>query len=84
MEKLTLTIEAAAAEQPLQVEVNPNQPVRALKTSSMAKLGIDPSQADNYRLVFDGNPLSEDQTIGETGVPNGATLILTPLAAEVI
>ncbi|MFQ5962861.1 MAG: ubiquitin-like domain-containing protein [Candidatus Scalinduaceae bacterium] len=84
MEKLILTIESAATEQPLEVEVNTNQPIRALKVSTMAKLGIDPSQADNYRLIFNGNPLSEDDTIGESNVPNGATLILTPLGAVVI
>lgn len=84
MERISLTIEATAAEEPLKEVVNVNQPVHALKVSAMAKLGIDPSQKDSYRLVFQSNPLPEDKTIGEAGVPNGATLILTPLGAVVI
>ena len=81
---ITLTIEASAAEEPLTEEFNVNQPVRAVKISAMGRLGIDPSQADKYRLILDGNPLPEDKTLEEAGVPDGATLILTPLGAEVV
>jgi hypothetical protein len=44
----------------------------------MARLNIDPSTAKHYELVYQGNPLPEDKTLKELGIPNGARLILEP------
>lgn len=63
---------------------NANEPVRAVKVSSMAQLKIDPSAASKYRLVLNGQPLPEDKTLVELNVPNGATLTLELTGAEVI
>ena len=80
---ITLTIESASGT--LKDEkYNVNEPVKAVKISAMAKLHVDPATADNYRLVYEGNPLPEDQKIGDVGVPDGGTLVLTPTGAIVI
>ncbi len=65
-------------------EFNPNQPVRAVKVAAMGALNLDPSTEGNYRLLLEGNQLPEDKTLEEAGVPDGATLVLAPIRAEVI
>jgi hypothetical protein len=80
---MTLTIESASGT--LKDEkYNINEPVRAVKVSAMAKLHIDPATADNYKLVYQGNQLPDDQKIGQVGLPDGATLVLTPTGATVV
>lgn len=65
-------------------DYNPNEPIRAVKISAMSQLHIDPSTQGNYRLLLNNQQLPEDKTLGEANVPTGATLILTPIRAEVI
>jgi hypothetical protein len=63
-------------------KVNVNQPVRQVKVSAMGRLGIQPSQADDYVLTFEGAPLPDENTIAETGVTDLATLSLCPVEGE--
>ncbi len=54
--------------------VNLNQRVRDVKVSAMGKMGQNPSQEGDYGLMFEVARLAEDQTVGEAGVTDGATL----------
>ena len=82
MNRITLTIQSTSGE--FTDEFNTNQPVQAVKTVAMARLNIDPSQAGSYRLVYDGNELDENQTLGELGIPDSATLLLVLIGAVVV
>lgn len=55
-----------------------NQKLQALKTSAMGRLDIDPSKAKQYQLVYDGDPLPENETLAELGIDDGAELVLEP------
>lgn len=55
-----------------------NQKVEALKTSVMGRLEIDPSQAKQYQLVHDGDPLPENKTLNDLGITDGSELVLEP------
>lgn len=81
--RITLRIESSAGGV-IEKQYNVNEPIKAVKTSAMAGLHIDPATQGNYRLMLDGQQLPEDRTLAEAGVPNGATLILAPIRAEVI
>ena len=63
-------------------KVNVNQSVRQVKVSAMARLGIQPSQADEYVLTFEGTRLPDEKTIAETGVTDLARLSLCPVEGE--
>jgi hypothetical protein len=81
-ERITITIQSTSGQ--ITEQFNANQPVHAVKREAMAKLHIDPSQAGSYRLVLNGNELDENKTLGEVGVPNGATLLLVLVGAVVV
>jgi len=55
-----------------------NQKIKALKTSVMKRLEIDPSKAKQYQLVRDGDPLPENKTLTDLGIEDGAELVLEP------
>lgn len=53
-----------------------NQPLHAVKTRVMAKLGLDVSQQDDFIVTFEGNPLDESKKLGELGLEDGAILFI--------
>lgn len=53
-----------------------NQPLHALKREVMARLKLDPSQADQFVVVFNGNPLDEAKTLAELGIAAGSVLTI--------
>lgn len=53
-----------------------NQPLDAMKREVMAKLKLDPSQADKFVVVFNGNPLDEAKTLAELAVAAGSVLTI--------
>jgi hypothetical protein len=53
-----------------------NEPVHALKREVMAKLKLDPSQADQFVVTLDGNPLDESKSLGALGVAEKALLVI--------
>jgi len=55
-----------------------NQKIKALKTSVMGRLEVDPSKAKQYQLVHDGDPLPENKTLAELSIDDGAELVLEP------
>ena len=81
---ITLTIESTSGS--ITDKFNPNQKIQAVKVSSMAKLHIDPSAAQNYRLSIKGQnePLPEEKSLAELNIADGTTLVLSPIEAEVI
>jgi len=72
--KLHLTISSANGD--WEHDFSPNQPVHAVKTMAMAHLHMDPSQADQFILTYNGQPLDESKTLAELNIPDGAILIL--------
>jgi len=56
----------------------PNQKVKPLKTSVIGRLGIDASQAKQYQLVHNGDPLPENETLADLGIEDGTELVLEP------
>lgn len=74
--KVTLTIVSSSGD--IEDDFPSNQKVKALKTSVMGRLDIDPSKAKQYQLVYDGDPLPEDKTLTELGINDGAELVLEP------
>lgn len=53
-----------------------NQPLHALKREIMGRLRLDPSQADQFVVTLEGNPLDESKTLAELGVPENAVLVI--------
>ena len=53
-----------------------NQPLHALKREVMARLKLDLSKADEFVVVFQGNPLDETKTLGELNIPDNAVLTI--------
>lgn len=53
-----------------------NQPLHALKREVMARLKLDPSQADQFVVTLDGNPLDESKSLGALGVAEKAVLVI--------
>ena len=74
MEKIHLIFSTTAGD--LEDDFPTNQPLHALKRSVMARLKLDPSQADQYLVALDGNPLDENQTLAELGVPENSVLVI--------
>lgn len=73
-EKLHLTISSANGD--WEHDFPPNQPIHAVKTTSMAHLHMNPGQADQFILSLNGQVLDESKTLSELGIPNGSVLIL--------
>lgn len=80
--KITVTIQSTSGQ--ITEKFNINQPLHAIKREAMARIGIDPSQAGSYRLVFNGVELDESKTLGEAGITEGATLLLVLVGAVVV
>jgi len=80
--RITLTIQSTSGE--LTDEFNIKQQLHAMKSEIMARLSIDPSQANSYRLVYEGDELDESKTIEELAIPEGATLLLVLVGAVVV
>ena len=82
--RIKLTIESTAGS--IERSYNLHQKIHAVKVSAMAELHMDPSTAGNYGLFIKGKnePLPEDKTLGELGISEGMTLVISPLGAEVI
>lgn len=53
-----------------------NQPLHALKREVMGRLKLDPSQADQFVVTLNGNPLDEGKSLGDLGVPEKAVLVI--------
>ena len=73
-DKLHLTISGANGD--WENDFPPNQPIHAVKTTAMAHLHMDPSQADQFILTYNGQELNESSTLADYNLPDGATLIL--------
>jgi hypothetical protein len=74
MNKITLTFATTAGD--FQDEFPANQPLHAVKKTVMAKLKLDASQADQFAVTLDGNPLDESKTLAELGLTNNLILTL--------
>lgn len=61
-----------------------NQKAGPLKVSVMERLGLEPSAADEFRLILDDEALDESKTLKELGLEDGTCLILEPFDPEVI
>jgi hypothetical protein len=72
--KLTLTVSSANGD--WEHDFSPNKPIHAVKTTAMAHLHMDPSQADQFVLTYNGQILNEGQTLEEAGIPDGSVLML--------
>ncbi len=73
-EKLHLTISCANGD--WEHDFPPNQLIHAVKTTAMAHLHMDPSQASQFVLTLDGQILEEAKTLGELRIPNDSLLML--------
>jgi hypothetical protein len=73
-QRITLTIISESGD--VEDEFTVNKKIGALKKEVMGRLNIDPSGADEYRLVYDDNPLNEDQTLDDLDIPDEAQLFL--------
>lgn len=69
---LTFSTTAGDLEEDFQL----NQPLHAVKRQVMAKLKLDPSQADQFIVTLDGVPLDETKTLSELNVPNNSILVI--------
>ena len=81
-DRITITIQSTSGQ--ITEQYNVNRPLHAMKHEAMAKLNLDPSQAESYRLVLDGNELDENKTITEANIADGATLLLVLVGAVVV
>lgn len=78
--KIRITFSTTAGD--LEDEFPINQPLKALKREVMAKLKLDPSQADQFVVVLNGNVLDESKTLAELGI--AAETVLTIERREVV
>lgn len=53
-----------------------NQPLHAVKQRVMAELKLDPSQASEFCVTFDGNPLDEQSKLADLGLQECAILTI--------
>ena len=74
--KLTLTIISSSGD--IEDDFSAKQKVSALKKSVMDRLGINPSKAKQYQLVYDGDPLPGNKTLENLNIPDEAELVLEP------
>lgn len=74
MDKITLTFATTAGD--LEDDFAPSQPLHAVKTTIMARLKLDPSQADQFVVTRDGNPLDDSKTLAELGLTDSLILAL--------
>lgn len=72
--RIRLTFSTTAGD--LEDEFALNQPLHALKREVMARLRLDPGQADHFVVTFQGNPLDEGKTLSDLDIPEKAILII--------
>ncbi len=72
--KLHLTFSTTAGD--LEDDFPLNQPLKAVKREVMARLKLDVSKADEFVVVFQGNPLDEAKNLGELNLPDNAVLTI--------
>ena len=53
-----------------------NQPLHSLKKEVMGRLKLDPSQADQFVVTFEGSPLDESKKLSELGLKSGNVLVI--------
>lgn len=71
---ISITISTSAGD--LTEDFPANQPLNAIKHEVMGRLKLDPSQADKFVLVRDGQPLDESQSLSQLDIPAGTLLVL--------
>lgn len=74
MEKVRLIFSTTAGD--LEEDFPTNQPLHALKREVMGRLQLDPSQADEFTVTFEGNLLDESKTLAELGLQDNAVLLI--------
>lgn len=72
--KIHITISTTAGD--LEEDFPVNQPLHALKREAMARLKLDPSQADAFMITLDGTTLDESKTLAELGIQPNAVLLI--------
>jgi hypothetical protein len=72
--KIRLTFATTAGD--YEDEFPANQPLHAVKKTVMAKLRLDPSQADDFVVTLNGNVLDEQKTLRDLGLADGIVLTL--------
>ena len=50
--------------------------VQQLSDRDMARLKLDPSQADQFLITLEGNALDESKTLAELGISENAVLLI--------
>lgn len=76
MTKNTITLTFSSTAGDLEDEFPSNQPLGATKKAVMGRLNLDPSQADEFIVVKDGNPLDESKTLKELNLSSGDVLTI--------
>jgi hypothetical protein len=59
------------------LEASPTESLEAVFHQAVQALGIDPTLASNYYLVFNGERLNLHQSVQEAALTDGSDLILT-------
>ena len=72
--KIRLIISTTAGD--LDEEFAVDQPLGAIEKIAMARLKLDPSQAEEFALVLDGQALDEERTLSELGIECDTILTL--------
>lgn len=72
--RLHLTFSTTAGD--LEEDFPVNQPLHALKREVMARLKLDPSQADQFVVTLNGNPLDETKNFADLNIPKEAVLVI--------
>lgn len=80
--KIRLTIVSGSGD--VEDEFALNMKVGALKKEVMGRLNIDPSTAEEYRLVHDGEPLPENKRLEDIDLPDESAVIDLEPEPEVI
>ena len=70
--KMTFNTSAGNVEDDFPVD----QPLSSVKVDVMSRAHLDPEQAGQYIVFYDGATLDESKTIADIGVAEGALLIL--------
>ncbi|RXG87362.1 hypothetical protein [Bradyrhizobium zhanjiangense] len=54
----------------------PNEPLKTVKLQVMRRLGLDPSQADQFAVLRDGAELDDNKKLAELGLTDGTELFI--------
>ena len=72
--KIHLTFSSTAGD--LEDDFPLNQPLHALKQEIMGRLKLDPSSADDFAVVLDGEELDGSKTLDELGLAPDTVLLI--------